>query len=219
MRIRLQATRSPARVDARSRGFAMIASHRRRKCIDHHLDGGRPARAVPRGKRQRAVSASERRREGSQRNCRERQRPAIGAESPGRKAAPIFRSSQTRTSLGNSRPEAVNLDPSMPELPRNKRPNRSVSDLVTAIGLENADFGTRVGRMPIAERDGESPMHRRCRGAKRPRPEGPLSRQRRRHGSAATMRRALPRARRTAEAGRSKGAAREPGVTRRASCR
>ena len=137
----------------------------------------------------------------------------------GPKASRIKRSRRIGTGLGNSRPRLVNLDSPMPDPPRARGPNRSVSDLVMSNGIGNADFGMRVGRMPLAERDGESPIHRQYRGAKRRGPKGrdaASGGERRRHGSAATMRRSPLRTRRTAEAGRSEGAARRPGVKRRA---
>ena len=94
---------------------------------------------------------------------RERQRPeaiAIAAELPGAsasgnwsgergpKASPPLRSRRTGTSPGNSRPRLTNRDSSMPDPPRKRRPNRSVSGLIKVTGIKNADFERRVINKP-----------------------------------------------------------------------
>ena len=222
MRIRLQATRSPPCLDAGRRGFAMIGSHTERESTSDIESGGRAAsRTLPddsRGLAGRWHSCTRLSVSGASEARRERQRPeaiAIAAEIAGSVSERrLQRRARAEGIAGNARrPPGRHRD----ELSAKDRQPRPAPPGIRTKGIRLGHGKKRMIGLP-------QPVFAVFRNqpcAKRPRPEGPHRRRRRRwrHGSAATMRRALPMARRWRKRAALQERPATPGVTRRAAAR
>ncbi len=108
--------------------------------------------------------------------------------------------------------------------PRHEREDRTDR---SATASRRSESGTRISERGADERRSRNATRRQqciarigARSARGPKGrDAATGGERRQHGSEATMRRSLTRTRRRAEAGRSEGAASEPGVKRRTRCR